>query len=304
MLDVDKLIVLRTVAAEGSMAGAARALGYTRSAISQQMSALERAAGAALLLRTTNRVSLTPVGRRLVEHTERILVELRAAESTLHQDNAEITGRLKVGVTFREGGPPIMGSALTGIRRRYPRLDITLANASTDTASDDVRHGRLDIVILSQFGATPLSSEPGIRQWVLGHDELRLCVPVGHRLADNASCSAADLRDEAWVMNPNSALGRLTIGVCAAIGFRPVIAGTVDDIATALGLVSLGWGVTIAPDLTPANPESAIRRIGLDGLEAFRHSVLIVREGEQHSPEIAVVVDAVKAASATFPYLR
>jgi molybdate transport repressor ModE-like protein len=83
MLDMQKLIMLRAVSTEGSIAAAARALGYTRSAVSQQLSALERFAGTSLLVRTGNRVTLTPVGRTLVDHTERILVVLRAAEAAL-----------------------------------------------------------------------------------------------------------------------------------------------------------------------------------------------------------------------------
>ena len=98
-------------------------------------------------------------------------------------------------------------------------------------------------------------------------------------------------------------MGRVITGLCAATGFEPIIAGTVDGIATALGLVSLGWGVTLAPQLTPTAAEASIRRIRLTGVDLFRHTVLIVREGEQHSPAIAVVVDAAKAASAAVDYL-
>ena len=80
MLDVRKLIMLRAGPAEGAIAAAARALRNTRAAVSQQLSALESDAGTALVTRVGNRVALTPAGRTLVEHTERILVELRAAE--------------------------------------------------------------------------------------------------------------------------------------------------------------------------------------------------------------------------------
>src|ERR1700749_1181229 len=83
MLDVRKLIMLRAVAAEGSIAAAARRLQYTRSAVSQQLSALEAETGAALVERAGNRITLTPAGRNLVEHTERIVAELRAAETSL-----------------------------------------------------------------------------------------------------------------------------------------------------------------------------------------------------------------------------
>src|SRR6267154_3431525 len=109
MLDVRKLIMLRAVAAEGSIAAAARALRYTRSAVSQQLSSLETEAGTALIDRRGNQVTLTPAGRVLLEHTERILVELRAAEATLSRDDQAVSGLLRVGVPFREG--PQIGRA-------------------------------------------------------------------------------------------------------------------------------------------------------------------------------------------------
>ena len=77
MLDVRKLLMLRSIADEGSIAGAARSLKYTRSAVSQQLKAFERTAGVPLVSRGGNRITLTPAGQALVEHTERILVELR-----------------------------------------------------------------------------------------------------------------------------------------------------------------------------------------------------------------------------------
>src|SRR3979411_2388619 len=135
MVDGRKLIMRRAIASEGSIAAAGRALRYTRSAVSQQLTALENEAGTALVNRTGNRVTLTPSGRNLVEHAERILAELRAAEAMLARDAAGITGLLRVGVPFREG-PRIMSRALTEVRRRFPEMEIRLA-APTDEAGGD-----------------------------------------------------------------------------------------------------------------------------------------------------------------------
>ena len=107
MLDVRKLIMLEAVMAEGSIAAAARRLQYTRSAVSQQISALEAEAGTPLVDRAGNHITLTPAGRALVEHAERILVELRSAEAMLAGAGTQITGLLRVGIPFREG-PHIM----------------------------------------------------------------------------------------------------------------------------------------------------------------------------------------------------
>jgi DNA-binding transcriptional LysR family regulator len=302
MLDVKKLLVLRAVVAQGSIAAAGRHLGYTRSAISQQVSALERAAGTALLVRSGNSVALTPTGRRLLEHTERILVELRSAEATLRKGQSEITGTLRVGVPFREG-PAVISSALTSVRRRYPKLMIILAATTDLRGPEEVRRGDLDMVMLSRFGVFPGWCGPGLREWVLGRDPLRLCVPDGHRLAEAESCSLGDLAEESWVLSPATPLGQLTLGLCKAAGFDPSVVATVDDVATALGLVSVGWGVTIAPDLTPVGPGQRVVRLAVAEVGAYRHSVLVIRDGEEESPEIATVVSAVHKSSAKFGYL-
>src|ERR1700729_1351506 len=128
MLDVRKLVMLRAVAAEGSIAAAARALRYPRAAVSQQLSSLEAEAGTSLVDRRGNRVTLTPAGRVLLEHTERILVELRAAEAPLSGNDQSVSGRLRVGVPFREG-PQIMSHALMEVRRQFPRIEIQLIAA-------------------------------------------------------------------------------------------------------------------------------------------------------------------------------
>jgi DNA-binding transcriptional LysR family regulator len=301
MLDIEKLVVLRAVVECGSIAAAGRELGYTRSAISQQMSALERAAGTALLVRSGNSVTVTPVGRRLLEHTERILTELRAAEATLRLASDEVGGRVKIGVPFHEG-PAVMSGALTNIRLKHPKLEITLAATTDLRGFDEVRLGRLDMVILSRFGATPGTPQPGLREWVLGHDPMRLIVPEDHPLAKRQECSITELRTESWVLCPTGPLGQLIFGLCGAAGFRPSVAATVDDVATAIGLVSVGWGITIAPELTPVHTESSIRRIPLTGVEAYRHTVLVIRDGEEHSPEIASIVAAVHTSVAQFAF--
>jgi DNA-binding transcriptional LysR family regulator len=300
MLDVRKLIMLRAVAAEGSIAAAGRALRYTRSAVSQQLTALENEAGTALINRAGNRVTLTPAGRNLVEHAERILAELRAAEATLSSDAAGITGLLRVGVPFREG-PRIMSRALTEVRRRFPEMEIRLAATTDEAGPDAVRRDQLDLVIVSRYGAAHPRTTPGLREWVLGHDPLRLCVPADHPLAGADSCAMARLWDEAWVLCPGSTLGRLTMSLCVTAGFEPRVAASVNDIGTAIGLAGIGWGITIAPELTPAGTEAKLARIPIDGLDTLRHNVVIVRDGEHLSPRIAAAIAALRAVSAEPP---
>jgi len=241
-------------------------------------------------------VVLTPAGRSLVEHTERILVELRAAEATLARDDLAVEGVLRVGVPFREG-PPIMSRALMRVREQFPKVVIRLVATSDQAAPGAVKRGQLDLAIVSHVGV-PGRPLAGLRQWDLGSDPLRLCVPDGHRLAGATQCALADLRDERWIIGPNTGIGRLTLALCLAAGFEPELAATVDDIGTALNLVGIGWGITIAPALTPTGRDLNVSRIPVAGMEAERHTTLLVRDGDHLSPAIAAAVAAVLTVSA------
>jgi DNA-binding transcriptional LysR family regulator len=296
MLDVRRLIMLRAVADEGSIAGAARRLRYTRPTVSQQVSALEAEAGTALIDRSGNQMTLTAAGRNLVEHAERILVELRAAEASLTPGASRSTGPLRVGIPFREG-PQIMSRALTELRRLYPGLELRLAAVTDEDGPGAVRRDQLDIVIVSRYGGHCAPAGPGLREWVLGDDPLTLCVPAGHPLAGAGGCDLARLADESWILCPGTTLGPLVTSLCVAAGFRPRPAATVSDVGTAVGLVAMGWGITIAPERTPAAATAAVSRLRIVGLDARRSSVLIVRDGEHLSPRLAAAISAVRSVS-------
>jgi DNA-binding transcriptional LysR family regulator len=91
------------------------------------------------------------------------------------------------------------------------------------------------------------------------------------------------------------------MSLCITAGFEPRVAASVNDIGTAIGLVGIGWGITIAPELTPAGTEAKLARIPIDGLDTVRHNVVIVRDGEHLSPRIAAAIAAVRAVSAEPP---
>jgi DNA-binding transcriptional LysR family regulator len=298
MLDVRRLIMLRAVAAEGSIAAAARRLQYTRSAVSQQLSVLEAEAGTALIERTGNRITLTSAGRNLVEHAERIVVELRAAQASL--DGATtITGLLRVGIPFREG-PWVMSRGLTEVRRRFPDMEIRLAAVTDESAADAVRRDDLDIVIISRYGNARGPAGQGLREWIIGQDPLTLCVHPGHPLAGGGRCTMGRLEGEPWVLpGPDTTLGRLITSMCVTAGFQPRVTATVNDVGTALALVGIGWGITIAPELTPS--PAPVSRMRITGVDVVRYTVLIVRDGEHLSPRLAAAISAVRTLGATPP---
>lgn len=291
MLDVRKLILLREVAARGSIAAAARARHYTRSAVSQQMTALEAETGVTLLQRRGNRMELTPAGHTLVAHTERILAELRSADAALSADAGEVAGLLRIGIPFGEG-PPIMSAALTDVRARHPGLQMQLQALRSDMAPEAVRLGRLDMAIVSRYD-TVLTPGPGLYEQFLGSDPLSLCLAVDHPAAQDPPTELADMADHPWVLGPTSPLGALAIRACHRAGFEPHIAAAVDDLHAALGLVGLGWGVSLAPLLTPSPSGLRLLRVPLRGIDELRSTYILTRAGEQQLPTISTVSTAV-----------
>ena len=113
MLDLHRLRLLQEFAARGSIARTAAVLGYTPSAVSQQLAALEREAGTALLDRSARRAELTDAGRRLAGHAERILAMVEEAETDLSAEADEPAGR-KTGATWIYSGCPQFGNRESG----------------------------------------------------------------------------------------------------------------------------------------------------------------------------------------------
>ncbi|MFE3675127.1 LysR family transcriptional regulator [Streptomyces griseus] len=298
VLDVRKLVLLREVQARGSIAAAAESLNYTRSAVSQQLSALEAETGTELLDRRSNRAGLTSAGRLLVDHTEYILAGLESAESDLLAATGRVCGELRVGVPFHEG-PALLIPALTRVRDLHPALRITLRALPVGGCREAVRLGQVDLALAMGYDEVPEPSMPGLHEEPVAADRVRLAVGPGGadesagRLPDRLAAYA----DRAWALDPDSGLGRLTVHACASAGFVPDIVARTSDLQATLGLVSLGWGVALVPDLVPDRPGYPVRRITLDGPGLMRHVSLVVRSGAVSNPSVSAVLAEVRRQS-------
>ncbi|MEV5952528.1 LysR family transcriptional regulator [Streptomyces sp. NPDC051987] len=299
VLDVRKLVLLREVGARGSIAAAAQALNYTRSAVSQQLSALESETGTALLDRGSKRAELTPAGRLLVAHTDRIVSQLEAAEAELLAGgDGEIGGELRVGVPLHEG-PALLVPALNRLREEHPRLRITLHGVAPDQGRQTVRLGRLDAVLATGYPRVPEPRVPGLYEEEVLSDRVRLITAPGHPLARaERPCGLEEFAEEPWLLDRTSRLGRLALHACAGAGFVPDIVSDIGDMQAVFGLVSLGWGVALVPDLVPSRPGLPVARITPAGPELTRRVTLVVREGAVHSPQVAALLPAVREAAA------
>ena len=213
MLDVRRLRVLREVARRGSLAGAADVLSYTPSAVSQQISVLEREAGTRLLERRARGVVLTEAGQTLVEHAEEILDRLDAAEAALAALADLRRGHLRM-ASFATAGASVLPRAVDAFRARHPAIELTVGQASPLESVARLREGRLDIALTVDLDERPAEGVEVIR---LFEDRLRLALHRDHPLAANEEVRLEDLEHETWIDVPLATSG----GQTAARAVRP-----------------------------------------------------------------------------------
>jgi DNA-binding transcriptional LysR family regulator len=296
MLDVHRLRLLREFAERGTIAATAAALGYTPSAVSQQLAALEREAGAALLDRSARAAELTDAGRRLVSHAGEILALIEAAEADLSAD--EPVGR--VAVTAFPTAAVAFAPALTRTVRAHQGLNLLLRQTMGSEGMRQVRAGQVDVAIVDDWTRRPPAGPAGgLRRYPLVRDSLVLVVPRRHWAADLSEPVALHrLRGEAWLAPPAGEPSRQAIDrILAGAGGAPPAPGGVEGRATILSLVARGIGIAVLPRLTLAAGEGRVVVRELPGRSPARHVYAVARESGVRRPSVAVILTALTAAA-------
>jgi DNA-binding transcriptional LysR family regulator len=248
MLNVGRLRVLKEVAYRGSFSGAADALSYSQSAVSQQIAALEAETGLTLVERHPRGVSLTAAGQALVRHAEGILARLEAAEDALSAIAGLRGGRLRM-ASFPTAGATLMPLAIATFRSYHPDVELTLAEGEPEDIVPRLRAGELDLALLFEFAGQSLPTQ-GMTRVELLADPMYLALPRDHALAERGRIRLQDLDGEAWVQTARaSQCARHVIRSCHAAGFEPNVAFESDDYQTVQGLVAAGVGVALIPEL-------------------------------------------------------
>jgi DNA-binding transcriptional LysR family regulator len=248
MLNVTRLRVLTEVARRGSFSGAADALSYTQSAVSQQIATLEAETGMTLLERQARGVRLTPAGGALVEHAEGILARLEAAEAELSAIAGLRAGRLRM-ASFPTAGATLMPLAIATFRSTYPEIELTLSEGEPEEIAPRLRAGEFDLALLFEFDR-PQADQETLTRVELLEDPMYLALPRDHRLAGKDGLRLQELRGEAWIQTSRSSpCARHVVRSCHAAGFEPNVSFESDDYQTVQGLVAAGVGVALIPEL-------------------------------------------------------
>src|SRR5436190_2075474 len=191
MFDLKHLRVLKEVADRGSFSAAAEALSYTQPAVSQQIAALERAAGVKLVDRTSRGIRLTEAGRALLGHAEAILMRLADAEAELEAIRGVRSGRVRL-ASFPTGGASLISLASAAFRERHPGVEVILSVAGPPGALEALGAGEADIALLVESGFERESETERVERIHLLDDLMFLALPVDHPLASTRAATLAD----------------------------------------------------------------------------------------------------------------
>ncbi|MFN3867154.1 MAG: LysR family transcriptional regulator [Demequina sp.] len=290
MISIQRLRTLREFAIRGTVAGAAESLGYTASAVSQQLSTLESETGVRLLRKSGRRLVLTPAGERLVNAAGTVLDALEAAESDLRSTHDEPSGSVRLAL-FQSAALSLLPSALAHLREAAPRVRMHVTQSEPAQALEDTWAREYDVVVAEEYPHHSAPHYPGLRRETLVEDEISLA-------SVTATGSLLDHRDSAWVMEPPGTASRhFAEQTCRLAGFEPDVRYETADLQAHIALVAAGEAVSLLPGLMWITAPPELARTALPG--APRRTVFAaLRATTTVDPAVTAVLGALRRAAA------
>lgn len=234
----------------GSFAAAARTRGYTPSALSQQISSLERTLGIQLFRREAKRIIPTEAADYLVHRSAELFDLMEQIDLDISRLGAGQAGRLRVG-TFHSAGGTFLGKAISRFLIRRREVEITLDEGEPDELFPRVADGSLDIALGFEYDLVPSAFPAGLRLEEVMTEDLQVVAPVRHRLAHKSRVELSELRNEKWAGHqPETPSYRCLQRLTAEAGFSPDTAFHSNNPGTVLGLVEAGLAVALMPQLS------------------------------------------------------
>ncbi|MFK3979923.1 LysR family transcriptional regulator [Micromonospora sp. NPDC050397] len=296
MLDVRRLRLLRDLSRLGTIAAVAQAHTYTPSAVSQQLSALEREAGVPLLERTGRRVTLTGAGQVLVAHAEKVLTALEQTTAALATIATGLSGPLRIGA-FPTAVRTLLPAALVELGRLHPGLELMVTELDPVEVPPALRERRLDVGLLHDYDVVPVPPDPALDTVPLLDETVFLAVPDTTPV-DRQTDPLPAVRDAPWIVaSPGTLCHTVTLHLCRSAGFKPRTRHQADDFTTVLALVAAGQGVSLVPQLAATRPPDGVRLVPLP---SHRRTRVAYRRGAGTHPAVAAFVAATHACAEEF----
>ncbi|WP_280719231.1 LysR family transcriptional regulator [Kitasatospora sp. MAP5-34] len=259
MFDSRHIRTFHEVVRSGSYSAAARVLGYTQPAITQQMKALERSVGVPLFSRAGRGLRLTEAGEALARHAEVILDSLSAAQQQLTALSRLRAGRVRI-CAFPSANATLIPEAMARLLAEHPGVRVELLEAEPPESVQRLLRGECDIALAFSYPGSPGSqgtsgvvgpageTPPELVEIPLLEDQLTVLLPVGHPLARRHAVRLSDLMEERWIAGCPRCRANF-LQVCAEEGFAPDVVFTTDDNLAVQSLVAAGVGIALMPAL-------------------------------------------------------
>jgi DNA-binding transcriptional LysR family regulator len=294
MLDLARLRALHAVHVHGSVAAAATALGYTPSAVSQQISKLERETRTVLLERQGRGVVLTDAAQLLVSTARQVMSLVEAAEVALEEQRGRPTGQLTV-AAFPTAACGLLPPVLAELTAAHPLLDLRLVEVDAHLSVDLVARGVVDLAVAHDWDIAPLPAPDGLERAVIGDDHCDVLLPAGHPLADREALVRADLARERWICQPaGSVCHDWLVRTLREAGTEPDLAYQVGEYGTQVALVAAGLGIALVPRLGRGAIPDGVVVCPLDPAPV-RRLYALWRTGAARRPSITAAVDTLRA---------
>jgi DNA-binding transcriptional LysR family regulator len=304
--DVARLRAFALVLDLGSISAAASVLGYTQSAVSQQLAALEREVGSALVDRSQRPLRATPAGAILRPHVERVLGALGGAEAAVEDVRGGMQ-RLRL-AAFPSALSSFVPAAVRDLRRRHTDLTVQVLQLETAEAVERLRGGGADLVVVHHMPGVAVPQTAGLERRRLLVDHLFVVVPEGHRLARRDAISVADLEAEPLILprrdTPAGRFRSVVEHLCSQAGVAPRVAYELDDLPAAQAFVAAGIAVVPMHGLILATlPPGATAR-PLAERPAGSRTVDALAPAAARTPVVDDLLDRLADAARAYPWKR
>lgn len=298
MLDLHRLRLLREVDGQGTVHAAAAALGYSPSAVSQQLAVLEREVGTPVLERVGRNVRLTPAGQVLVRHAAHLLEGVEAAEAEVASVVAgRVAGLVRI-ASFQSALQLVVAPAVRALARTHPDVRVEATEAEVEQSAGALALNGVDVVVGDEYDGDPRPRHADLARRRLVREPMNVVLPAGHPEAGRRTLNLARLSGLAWAAcQPGTGQHRMHLRLCRQLGrFEPDTRYTTDDFATLVELVRTAGAATLLPDLTLTRDTRGIVVRTVDAPSSGREIFVLTRRAR--TPVIDAVVAGLEVAAA------
>lgn len=293
-MDLTQLRTFRAVISAGSVRGAAQALNYSPSTVSQQITALQRQHGVTLLARSGRGLEPTAAGLALADRVDGLISQVGDIEELLSDLREGRTATLTLGY-FSSLGTTWLPVVAGRLAREFPEVVLTMR--LTEWLPPHQRpHCDVQVVV----DRREMTAPPGHRSEHLASEPYLAALPVDHPLASHDQISMRELRHERWVDTdvPGTTCRQIPLDACAAAGFQPNFRAEAHEHVTALELIAQGLGVAARPLLAVRHAPAGVALRPLVDPTPVRHLHVVTTTGAQDNPAAVRAVELLHEVAA------